>query len=491
MHTEKEAKRGCRAKLPLILILSALVCLAATGLVVNLSPRLLIMMLGLEPLGSLAEVLPPAPSTLELSGKPLDHITFLLPPQVAEPSLLTLPDAAGGGVPESHLIGETSTPGRTTYLLTLGEHSLNQLLREHDVITGSDNNRYHNVTLELEPGGLILYADVNLGLRQQRVGLLLLHDQGALTVTPAGVVLRGNVYGAARPGPIAQLFLPRGRQVEHAFQTLRIVGPLSGEARAESLRVHHESIQIQAEATYAVSSQEDTGWQLVEPGMDLREIDVPAGEGQLRERLSIVRMHPGMWHMRVHYSPTNPLRISGWGDSLNALLVVNGGYFAPESVEGHETIGMLISDGRRWGTPLHDHAGMLAVTPDGQVSVRWLRQQPYNPAEALSQAVQSFPVLVKPGGLMGFPADADDGAPARRTVVAQDQEDSILLIVAPRGALSLHQLAVFLAESDLSIDVALNLDGGGSTGMWLAAESHQMTVDSLTSVPSAIAVERQ
>jgi uncharacterized protein YigE (DUF2233 family) len=150
-----------------------------------------------------------------------------------------------------------------------------------------------------------------------------------------------------------------------------------------------------------------------------------------------------------------------------------------------------VSDGERWGTPLHDYAGMLAVTGAGDVSVRWLRQRPYDPQEPLTEAIQSFPVLVQPGGIVGFPADAGDDTPARRTVVAEDSEGNILLIVAPRGTLSLHELAVFLAKSDLSIDVALNLDGGGSTGMWLTATEGAVGIDSYTAVPSVIVVERR
>jgi hypothetical protein len=153
-----------------------------------------------------------------------------------------------------------------------------------------------------------------------------------------------------------------------------------------------------------------------------------------------------------------------------------------------EATGLLISDGQMWGAVYGDFAGLLAVTADEQVSVRWLRDHPYDPAEPLTQGVMSFPVLVKPGGAMGFPADADDGMSARRTIVAQDFEGRILFIAAPRGHLSLHEMAVFLAESDLDIDVALNLDGGPSTGLWLATEANPVGIDSRAAVPSVISV---
>lgn len=228
---------------------------------------------------------------------------------------------------------------------------------------------------------------------------------------------------------------------------------------------------------------DDTGWQLLQPGVELRQVRVETGE--VAERLAIVRLDPAAVRFRVHYDPAAPLSVSAWAERTHALLVVNGGYFTPEN----QTTGLLVSDGQRWGSLYGDYAGLFAVTTESQVSVRWLGDRPFDPAEPLAQAVMSFPVLVKPGGVMGFAADADDGMRARRTVVAQDLAGRILFVVAPRGTLSLHELASFLADSDLEIDVALNLDGGGSTGLWLVAGQTAMAIDSYTPVPSVIAVE--
>ena len=47
----------------------------------------------------------------------------------------------------------------------------------------------------------------------------------------------------------------------------------------------------------------------------------------------------------------------------------------------------------------------------------------------------------------------------------------MLFIVAPEGYFTLHELSVYLTESDLSLDIAFNLDGGGSTGILVADPS--------------------
>ncbi len=228
----------------------------------------------------------------------------------------------------------------------------------------------------------------------------------------------------------------------------------------------------------------DTGWRLAHPGIEVRSVDVLAG--QLTERVSIARLDPQTVTLRVVYSPGIAYPVSIWAQRLGALLVVNGGYFTEEAL----VTGLTVVEGQAFGTPYGDFAGMVAVTADGAPSVRWLRTWPYDPAEPLQSAIQSFPVLVKPGGVMGFPADGDDGRTSRRTVVAQDVQGRVVLLVAPRGYLSLHALAVWLAESDLDLDIALNLDGGTSTGFWMAGGSATggTQIESLMAVPAVIGV---
>lgn len=490
MDGSRKPNQGCQFRLLVVVLLAAVGCLATTLLLLNVSPRLAFALLGLKESGFLAEALPAEPRPLVLNGERLDQIAFVLPPQLRQPSLLAAVDGGDREPPFAALIGDSSAPGVTKYLVTLDEEAFNRLLREQGLIQSEDSHRYRDVIIDLQPGGLIVHADVQLGLRWERMGVLLLLDEASLTLSPVGLVHEGSVYALAESGPITGWLVPVGRPMEDTLRSLQIVGPLPGDAGVNTVRFARGSVQIQAEGAYAISSQQDTGWMTVEPGLELREIDIVESAEQPTQRLSIVRIQPDLFHVRVHYEPLKARAVSAWGAALNSLLVVNGGYFAPEDERGYETVGMLISDGQRFGTPFSDHAGMVAVTGEGQVTVRWLRQQPYEAYEPLTQAVQSFPMLVRPGGIMAFPSDADDGSVARRTVVAQDRGGNILFVVTQRGAMSLHKLATWLAESDLSIDVALNLDGGGSTGMWLAVEQGATHIDSLTPIPSVISVDK-
>ncbi|MFQ5419744.1 MAG: phosphodiester glycosidase family protein, partial [Anaerolineae bacterium] len=109
--------------------------------------------------------------------------------------------------------------------------------------------------------------------------------------------------------------------------------------------------------------------------------------------------------------------------------------------------------------------------------------RPYDANEPLQYALQSFPMLVKPGGKLGFPDE--DGQPSRRTVIAQDRDGRFLFIIAPWGKFTLHQLSAFLVNSDLDLDIALNLDGGSSSGLLWA---DNQGVQAMTAVPAVIAV---
>jgi hypothetical protein len=210
----------------------------------------------------------------------------------------------------------------------------------------------------------------------------------------------------------------------------------------------------------------DTGWQPVKPGLERRLINLFNDQGQWVEHIYLLRLEPGPYQVGLAYDERQPRSLSDWQAETGALIVVNGGYYR---VEGEKLIptGLIIVDGQAIGQSYDSFAGMLAVTATGP-ELRWLQQQPYDPDESLLAGLQSFPLLVKPGGELGFPAQYEDNRKARRTVIGQDRAGRLLFMVAGRGHFTLHQLSVYLVNSDLELDIALNLDGGPSSGLLLA-----------------------
>lgn len=208
----------------------------------------------------------------------------------------------------------------------------------------------------------------------------------------------------------------------------------------------------------------DTGWQELQTGLSQRTINLTAADDGVAETVFIVRIDPQYFGFDVAYEPGGGKSLERWQQETGAVVVVNGGYFTPE----RQATGLIISSGEASGTSYGSFSGMLAIQEGGWPELRWLAQTPYVNGEALQAGLQSFPILVKPGKELGFPAEQEDGRRARRTVIGQDQSGQIYLIVTPRGNFTLHQLSRFLVESDLPLELAFNLDGGPSTGLLLA-----------------------
>lgn len=185
------------------------------------------------------------------------------------------------------------------------------------------------------------------------------------------------------------------------------------------------------------------------------------------ESLYLLRLEPDQFRFEIAYQPGAPKGLLEWQAETGALIVVNGGFFTEENI----ATGLTIIDGQASGTSYVDFGGMLAIAEAGP-EIRWLVARPYTPDESLQYALQSFPMLVKPGGVLGYPDE--DGSPARRTVIGMDENGRFLIILSRRSNFTLHQLSAWLTASDLELDVALNLDGGTSSGLILAQPRQEL-----------------
>ncbi len=239
-------------------------------------------------------------------------------------------------------------------------------------------------------------------------------------------------------------------------------------------------------ATSAPTFVPDTGWIPLNPGLERRIINLTGDAGRRLEYLYILRLEPDRYVFDVAYDP-QAQTLEAWQRETGALVVVNGGYFRKEK-ETWLPVGLIIVNGEAVGSSYDSYAGMLAITAAGP-ELRWLARDPYDPAEPLRGGLQSFPLLVKPGGEMGFPGDLEDNQQARRTVIGQDEAGRMLFILAPMGYFTLHQLSAYLTASDLALDIALNLDGGPSSGLLLADPREEITASS--SLPIVITVRER
>lgn len=223
-------------------------------------------------------------------------------------------------------------------------------------------------------------------------------------------------------------------------------------------------------------------WNRVANGVEVRYEDWKDAAGD-DDTVTIVRFDTRKIKVSVGYQPGQPLSMSDWTQQEHPLALINGGYFDQQFY----ATALVVSSGKVFGQSYEGFGGMLSVNSRGSLGLRSLRQQPYAPnAEQLEQATQSAPMLMEGGKRTQFNADASQ---TRRSVVAMDKQGRLLFIVSPDPIFSLDELADQLVSSDLSIQVALNLDGGSSTGLYVYGGSSHVSIDSLAKLPLVIIVK--
>jgi hypothetical protein len=260
-----------------------------------------------------------------------------------------------------------------------------------------------------------------------------------------------------------------GCGVPTGTETILLVATDTSATRKTSART-----ETLAPAVLPTSHSEDTGWEFIQSGLERRGITLRNAEDEAVEDITILRIDPDRFHFDVAYDPQGR-KLEAWLSETGAEVIVNGGYFREEQGVFFPD-GLVIAGGKTIGESYGDFAGMFAVGENGP-QLRWLRKAPYDPAEPLSAVLQCFPILIKSGGQIGFPAESEDGIRARRTVIGQDRNGRILFLIAARGFFTLHRLSVYLHDSDLELEIAMNLDGGPSTGMAVAGLSESIPAE--------------
>jgi len=187
--------------------------------------------------------------------------------------------------------------------------------------------------------------------------------------------------------------------------------------------------------------------------------------------------------------PSAPKSVHEWRTNLNAMFVMNGSYFSDVfqptgfySIDGAESV---VS----WPELAPGEAGYtfaVNIRQDGTMNMYHV------PASSMFGAypgstLLSFPTLVLNDTAM---IETDSGLHARRTVLAQEDNGTVDVIVSESGEVSLYQMAQWLAQQPEHFRIAGNLDGGPSTGISTAASPWDIEIQS-AAVPNVLVVENE
>lgn len=164
------------------------------------------------------------------------------------------------------------------------------------------------------------------------------------------------------------------------------------------------------------------------------------------------------------------LTVSGFAQGRGAAVAINGDYFDPAL----EPLGLAMGDGEVWARA-DERVRRQEVVGVGPGRVRiFARERPLRaPKRWMTGAVAGWPMVVEDcrpvAALPG--SDHFTRAPHPRTAVGLSRDRRTLLLAVADGrredvpGLTLPELAALLVEAGAC--TALNLDGGGSSALWL------------------------
>ena len=209
-------------------------------------------------------------------------------------------------------------------------------------------------------------------------------------------------------------------------------------------------------------------WKNVAPGVDYEEftgghIDVHV------VRVDLTDEHIDVISTPEQYRATT---VRDFATKMHAIAAINADYFDTK----FNPIGLAIGPCGQWvGTKDTSREGVVAVG-EGRALIQTQSEVFDPPEEWVSAAVSGWPMLVrecKPLSAKELPgSDAFTRAPHPRTAVGLSKDRKTLYLVVADGrrtgipGMTLADLGAFMSD-ELNVCSAINLDGGGSTTMWV------------------------
>ena len=185
----------------------------------------------------------------------------------------------------------------------------------------------------------------------------------------------------------------------------------------------------------------------------------------------ILRIDPERFRFAVHHYRAEgldaPLTLDNWHKRTKALVLFNAGLF----MQDFSYIGLLRKDGKSLGGKRHGQwQGLFVAEPLApnvpKARVLDLKHDVFDDDKpAYQEAAQSLMLLDR----RGTPRVRRSGRAAQQTVVGQDREGRVLVIMS-KGVTPLWELAVCLRDGVRSLTHAMAMDGGDSSDLLIGSE---------------------
>jgi exopolysaccharide biosynthesis protein len=195
----------------------------------------------------------------------------------------------------------------------------------------------------------------------------------------------------------------------------------------------------------------------------------------LSQNINVLIVNVRKRQVSLSYNPSRNMKLSSQVENSKAIAAVNGGFFNIKeggSVTYIRTAGKILETdtARRWSRN-SNMTGSFLVDATGKVLLDSARTNSwYDTHPEYSEVLVTGPLLLKGEGKSALPATSLVTVRHPRTAIGKSGKNKIILLTLDgrtkeaRG-LTLHELTDLLISFGCSD--ALNLDGGGSTTMWI------------------------
>lgn len=239
-----------------------------------------------------------------------------------------------------------------------------------------------------------------------------------------------------------------------------------------------QSVTPQSEALLPLN------WLYIKPGLYFAEADLIRNNSLLSSTVVMVRIDPKVVTIKAVtaqeiYKPLTSARQIA--KSLAADIAINTNFFDSNG----KPLGLLTSNGSQ-KNPLHRRGTVLTGVFALSATKPSIFHRSYLKPEIISEAIQAGPRLIANGSPLSL---SSPHTLSRRTVIAITRDEQVLLCITTNRipGVSLHQIQSLLLDPQLRITDALNLDGGGSSQLFIRAAGdlkHDIDISGGDEVPA-------
>lgn len=255
--------------------------------------------------------------------------------------------------------------------------------------------------------------------------------------------------------------------------------------------LHAESIN---EANYIESSSDDTliiikneEWRNVDIGLNFKTIRLTRGKGKQNIVIKLLKIEPELIETRVIYNPEVPaVNLKSIAEKNGAIAAINGSFF---DIDG-KPLGLLISNGQTINGKIATHSlysGIFYIK-DNIPSIAYRKN--FSPT-SVKDAVQVGPLLVMDGN--AIEGIKDIHSINYRSGIAIDGFNKIIIYATDThyNGVSWYEVMQLMRFPDINCLHVLNLDGGGSTQMFISTPLFSDYIEGKTGIPVAIGFYRR